>query len=468
MGMDCSSDRFSDNSAAAVNDPKLSKPLNEMAKIMPFIRDESLGQLSDSAAAVDVSANIRAHTLAHLDFYLEQFERNVIAGGGVVHWAEDAAGANEIVLQICREKQARLVTKSKSMVTEETELAAALENAGIRAVETDLGEYIVQLRKEKPSHILAPALHVSLDEVTDAFLEHHKIERDGPPETADELLAEARQILRSDFINADVGITGANFLIAESGGMVLVTNEGNADLTACIPDTQIVVTGIEKVVPTFEDAGQLLRLLARSAIGQRLSNYTSLYHGPKQGGEFHVVLVDNGRSSMLGTDYQDMLRCIRCSACLNHCPVYSAVGGHAYGSVYSGPMGAVYTPAFAGLAVAKDLPNASTFCGRCADVCPVKIPIPKLLRYWRRDEFSRHLTAKPYRFGLRCWAWLNRYPVLYRKGLSMLTRWLSRRAVNGWLKRLPGVAGGWSDSKDLFVSEDKTFQQQYRERQSKP
>jgi len=369
---------------------------------------------------------------------------------------------------LCRQKDAKLVTKSKSMVTEETELVEALESAGIRTVETDLGEYIIQLRKEKPSHILAPALHVSLDEVAEAFRTHHDIEREHLPETADDLLAEARSVLRKDFVNADVGITGANFLVAESGGMVLVTNEGNADLTACIPETQIVVTGIEKVVPTFEDAGQLLRLLARSAIGERLSNYTSFYHGPKQGGEFHVVLVDNGRSAMLGTDYQEMLRCIRCSACLNHCPVYSAIGGHAYGSVYSGPMGAVYTPAIAGLPAAADLPNASTFCGRCAEVCPVKIPIPKLLRNCRRDEFARHLSPRSYRFGMRLWSRLNRHPRLYRITLGVLKGWLRRRAEGVWVRRLPGLAGAWTDSKGLAVSGEKTFQQRYREKRQRP
>lgn len=377
-----------------------------MATVMPLIRRKALAQLEDFAAARERAREVRDEALNRLDHYLEKFEQNVLAMGGHVHWARDGHEACEIVAQLCEAADAKLVTKSKSMVTEEIELAAALQKRGLEVVETDLGEYIIQLRGEKPSHILAPALHVTIPQVIDSFNAHHKIERDRPLEDTDQLLAEARAVLRDKFLHADVGITGANFLIAETGGVVIVTNEGNADLTASLPDTHIVVTGIEKVVPTMDDAGLMLRLLARSAIGQRLSNYTSFIHGPRRATDvagpsaFHVVLVDNGRSDMLGGELQDMLRCIRCSACINHCPVYTAIGGHAYGSVYPGPMGAVLTPGLADLDSARHLPNASTFCGRCEEVCPVAIPIPKLLRYWRKQEFSRHLRPRGERYGL--------------------------------------------------------------------
>ena len=287
------------------------------------------------------------------------------------------------------------------------------------------------------------------------------------------MLREAREVLRDKFLAADVGITGANFLIAETGGVVIVTNEGNADLTACLPDTHIVVTGLEKIVPTLEDTGVLLRVLARSAIGERLSNYTTFIHGPRRATEnsgpdnFHVVLVDNGRSELLGTEFQDMLRCIRCSACINHCPVYTAIGGHAYGSVYSGPMGAVLTPAFAGLPAALHLPNASTFCGRCESVCPVRIPLPKMLRHWREQEFRRRLAPSGQRVGLRLWRILNRWPGLYQRIMRLAAAELRRRSVPGtdrrrWIRRLPFPGSAWTRYRDLPAPAGETFQAGWR------
>ena len=454
---------------AALGDKTLGHALREVETVMPVIRNAALGQL-DFAAARARAAEVRDEALNRLDHYLEEFEANVISMGGHVHWARDDVEACELVAEICMAADAKLVTKSKSMVTEEIELAAALEQHGLEVVETDLGEYIIQLRGEKPSHILAPALHVTLDQVIESFNEHHAIERDRPLEDADQLLAEARAVLRDKFLHADVGITGANFLVAETGGVVIVTNEGNADLTASLPDTHVVVTGIEKVVPTLDDASLMLRLLARSAIGQRLSNYTSFIHGPRRDADaagprnFHVVLVDNGRSDMLGTELQDMLRCIRCSACINHCPVYTAVGGHAYGSVYPGPMGAVLSPGLADLPSAKNLPNASTFCGRCEEVCPVAIPLPKLLRHWRKDEFARHLRAWPERVGLQGWAWLNSRPGLYRmvqRCMALVMNVLADR--HGWIRRLPFM-GGWTAHRDMPSPSKKSFQAQWRQR----
>jgi len=463
-------------SGKALHDESLGEALDTVASVMPIIRSQALTQLEDFAAARERAREVRDEALNRLDHYLELFEQNVQAMGGHVHWASDDHEACSIVAQLCEEADAKLVTKSKSMVTEEIELAAALEQRGLEVVETDLGEYIIQLRGEKPSHILAPALHVTIPQVIDSFNEHHKINRDRPLEDTDQLLAEARAVLREKFMKADVGITGANFLIAETGGVVVVTNEGNADLTASLPDTHIVVTGIEKVVPTMDDAGLMLRLLARSAIGQRLSNYTSFFHGPRRAsdtagpGAFHVVLVDNGRSNMLGSELQDMLRCIRCSACINHCPVYTAIGGHAYGSVYPGPMGAVLTPGLADLDSARHLPNASTFCGRCEEVCPVAIPIPKLLRHWRKQEFSRHLRPRSERFGLGAWAWINTRPSLYqfvqRVAASILRRLSAQRSDGRWVSQLPGPGAGWTRHRDLQAPAARSFQKQWRERNS--
>ena len=312
--------------------------------------------------------------------------------------------------------------------------------------------------------------------VGQTFFANHDIDRAAPPTDANEMLLEARGILRDKFLSADVGITGANFLVAETGGVVVVTNEGNADLTMSLPDTHIVVTGIEKVVPSLSDAGTLLRVLARSAIGERLSNYTTFVHGPRRDGEvsgprnFHVVLVDNGRSALLGTEFRDMLRCIRCSACLNHCPVYTAVGGHAYGSVYSGPMGAVLTPAFAGLPAAVHLPNASTLCGRCESVCPVGIPLVKLLRRWREESFARSLPTAGERIGLGIWRFANRWPLVYRVVTVFgvfVTRVLSSSESSGpggrrWIGRLPNLGNAWTRHRDLPAPAPASFQAQWR------
>ena len=327
-----------------------------------------------------------------------------------MHWCATADEARDAVLAICRAANARTVTKGKSMISEELGINDHLERHGITPVETDLGEYIIQLRHELPSHIIAPAFHLNREDWEESFRKSHT---DLPPERVfherRDILTEARTKLRERFLAADVGITGANFLIAETGSSVIVTNEGNGDLTQTLPRVHIALASIEKMVPTIEDCTSLLRVLARSATGQDFSVYTTFSTGARRPGdldgpdEYHVVLVDNGRSAMLGTEFQEMLRCIRCAACMNHCPVYGVVGGHAYGWVYPGPMGAVLTPSLIGVAEAGHLPNASTFCGKCESVCPVKIPLPKLMRHWREREFERHLTPPVVRTNLALW-----------------------------------------------------------------
>ncbi|HEV8681139.1 MAG TPA: lactate utilization protein B, partial [Stellaceae bacterium] len=406
------------------------------------------------------------------DFYLELYERNVTAAGGHVHWARNAADARTAILDICHAAGARIVTKGKSMVAEEIALNDHLEANGITPVETDLGEYIIQLRHEPPSHIIAPAIHLMKEQVADAFrAAHTELDPGRPLADPRELCDESRTILRPRFLAADVGITGANFLVAETGSSIIVTNEGNGDLTQTLPRIHIVITGIEKVVPTLEDAATLLRLLARSATGQEFSSYTTISTGPRRAvdpdgpDEYHVVLLDNGRTDLIGGEFQDMLRCLRCAACLNHCPVYAAVGGHAYGWVYPGPMGAVLTPALVGLHEAGHLPNASTFCGRCEEVCPVKIPLPRMMRHWREREFVQQRSPPATRRGLQLWAWLATRPALYHAVVETAGRvlgWIG--GPRGRFRSLP-LAQGWSLARDMPAPEGRSFHSLWAERQ---
>src|SRR6185437_12653327 len=406
--MEATSRSFKRNVDKALADRTLQHALGFARDGFPARRRAAIERVPEFEALREEGRRIKNHTLEHLDFYLEAFEQKVLENGGQVHWCRTPAEARETILSICRGVGAKTVTKGKSMIAEEIALNDFLEHNGVTPVETDLGEYIIQLRREPPSHIIAPAIHLMKEQVADTFRAAH---RDLDPARAlDEpraLCDEARTVLRPEFLAADVGITGANFLIAETGSSIIVTNEGNGDLTQTLPRIHVVVTSIEKVVPILEDAATLLRLLARSATGQEFSSYTTISTGPRQAGDldgpeqYHVVLLDNGRSALIGGEFQDMLRCLRCSACLNHCPVYAAVGGHAYGWVYPGPMGAVLTPALVGVGEAGHLPNASTFCGRCESVCPVKIPLPRMMRQWREREFAWKLSPPVYRSGLR-------------------------------------------------------------------
>ncbi len=470
MSLETRSTTFPQQVRVARADANLQQALGKLKFGLTAMRGAAVAKLPEFEQLRHDAAAIRDHTLNHLDHYLLRFEAAAKARGGHVHFAPDAAAANAIVLEICRSVDARKVTKGKSMVTEEIELNAHLEAHGITCLETDLGEYIVQLRKERPSHIVAPAIHVLKEQVAETFAAHHGPALAGGRSEPAALMAEARAVIRRHFLEADVGITGANFAIAETGSTVIVTNEGNGDLTQSLPKVHIAVTGIEKIVPTLEDASTLIRLLSRSATGQEASVYNTFSSGPRRpedpdGPEaFHVVLVDNGRSSMLGSVFQDMLRCIRCGACMNHCPVYGQVGGQAYGSVYPGPMGAVLTPSLAGIEVAGHLPNASTFCGACEAVCPVRIPLPKLMRHWREREFEAGLAPSASRFGLALWGFAARRPWLYRllsrAAATLLARLGGRR---GYLARLP-LGRGWTAWRDLPAPAGVTFQAAYRRR----
>ncbi len=460
--------RFKANVHEALTDVRLQGAMT-FARNFAGRRAAAAERLPEFEALRDSARAIKDHTLAHLDLYLEAYERKVVESGGHVHFAEDAEAARKIVVGLCKGLGAKSVTKGKSMISEEIGLNAAIEAAGIEAVETDLGEYIIQLRHETPSHIIAPAIHVTARDVEQDFRKAH---RELPPERdlsrPEQLLGEARGVLRAKFLAADAGITGANFLIAETGASVIVTNEGNGDLTQILPRAHIVIASIEKIVPTLEDAAQLLRVLARSATGQDASVYTTFSTGPRRAGdpdgpsEYHVVLLDNGRSAMLGGEFEDMLRCIRCGACMNHCPVYQAVGGHAYGWVYPGPMGAVLTPSLIGVAEGGQLPNASTFCGRCEEVCPVRIPLPKMMRHWREREFARGLSPAPQRFGLGAWAFFAARPALYRFATGLAARALHLAGRRKGRFASAPLAGGWTRYRDLAAPQGATFQSRWR------
>ncbi len=467
--MEVTAMHFKRKATEKLNDENLQQALKKLQSRFVDSRATALAALPNFPEIRDAAADIRERAVKNLDAYLLRFEREATARGAVVHWAEDIEDANRLVVEISRLHGVRKVVKSKSMVTEECGLNDYLASVGVEVLETDLGEYILQLAHEPPSHIVAPVVHKSKEEIADLFEEKH-----GRPRTTDiaGMCREAREVLRPGFLAADMGISGANFIIAETGSVLIVTNEGNGRLTTTLPRVHVAITGIEKVVPTLEDASTLLRLLPRSATGQSITNYVSVLTGtrgkadPDGPEHFHIILLDNGRSRLLGTELQPMLRCIRCGACMNHCPVYQNIGGHAYGWVYPGPMGSVLTPAFVGLENAIDLPNASTFCGECAVVCPVKIPLPDLMRHLRRRQVERRLRPMKERFALRLWSWAAQHPAVYALFTRAAARLLHRLGgKKKSLRHLPG-ASGWTRGRDMPAPSGRTFRELYQARRS--
>ena len=456
---------FKARAGAKLADAKLQQALAKLQGNFVQGRAERVREMDNFEAIRDAAAAIRDRALADLDSYLEAFERNATARGAVVHWAETAEEVNRIVCELAGRYGVRKAVKSKSMVTEECALNDALEAAGVEVVETDLGEYILQLAKEPPSHIIAPVVHKNKEEVSDLFEQKHR-----RPRKTDigELTREAREMLRRHFVSADMGISGANFVVAETGSTLIVTNEGNGRMVTTLPRVHVAITGIEKVVPTLEDVATLMRLLPPHGTGQTISNYVSVTTGAKGAGEhdgpehFHVILVDAGRTKLIGGDMQPMLRCIRCGACMNHCPVYQSVGGHAYGWVYPGPMGSILTPTYVGLENALDLPNASTFCNQCGVVCPVKIPLPDLMRKLREQQFERGLKPWAERAGLALWSWVAQRPAIYGMISTIGARaldWMG--GADRLIHRLP-FGGGWTGGRDFPAPQGRTFRELYR------
>lgn len=421
-------------------------------------RDKAAQSLPEWELLRECAAQIKSHTLSKLADYLEQFEREATRRGAVVHWARNAAEHNEIVLRILQERNARKLVKSKSMLTEECHLNPFLERHGIEVVDTDLGERIVQLAGESPSHIVLPAIHKKKEDVGRIFHEHLGTEAGA---TDPNYLAEAaRGHLREKFVQADAGLTGVNFAIAETGGFVVCTNEGNADLGVSLPKLHIASMGIEKLIPRAIDLGVFLRLLARSATGQPITAYSSHFHGPRPGGELHIVLVDNGRTDILASDdFRRSLNCIRCGACMNTCPVYRRSGGHSYETSVPGPIGSILAPAREP-AKFYSLPQACSLCGSCTDVCPVKIDLHHQLLTWRRELNHKGLVPLSKRVAMKAMSYVFRHPALYRAAGALartivprLPRWLVYNRLNPWGKQ-----------RELPALPAESFRQQFERR----
>jgi len=427
---------------------------------------EELGNWEDWRS---LGEEIRQHVLSNLDFYLNELSENVAKRGGHVFFAETAAEANRYIVEVAKKKEAKKVVKSKSMVTEEIDLNANLERAGCEVIETDLGEYILQVDDhDPPSHIVAPALHKNKEQVRDVFTE--KLDYQGT-EKVEELTLHARKMLREDYLTADIGITGCNFAVAETGSICLVTNEGNADLSTALPKTQITVMGMERLVPTFEELEVLVGLLSRSAVGQKLPSYVTVLTGPKAADEvdgpeeFHLVIVDNGRSDILGSEFQSILQCIRCGACANICPVYRHVGGHSYGSIYSGPIGAVLSPLLGGYDDYKELPYASTLCGACTEVCPVKIPLHDLLHKHRqvivekegRAPISEKLAMKAFGLGAAS-------PALYKMGSKFAPTAMNPFTSGDKISKGVGPLKAWTEIREFPAPHKERFRDWFKNR----
>ncbi len=410
----------------------------------------------------DGARDVKNEVLNNHTEYLRQFVTQVQERGGHVHFAATGAEAVAHVEAIARRHGAKLAVKSKSMATEEIGLTHALERAGIETVETDLGEYIVQLNGEAPSHIVGPALHLNRYDVAEIFSRAHGEELPADPQA---LAALARRVLRQKFLEADLGITGANFGIAESGTVVIVTNEGNADLATSLPKVMVSVMGVEKLVPTWTDMEPLLTLLPKTSTGQTITSYVTAITGPRRPGEadgpeeLHVVILDAGRSKLLGTHYQDALRCIRCGGCLDVCPVFRQVGGHGYGTTYSGPIGVVITPLLQGQEAAGELLDACSMCGACTETCPVQIPLHELIRDQRDDRAGS--AAEDALFRAWSWAWSD--PGRY-KAVSKLTQLAARPfAKDGVLTWHPGPLGAWGEGRDFPAPAARSFRERWRE-----
>ena len=459
---------FHDRAQEALDDPTLKIAIDRTTGNAEKKRAAAVAAFPQFEAGRDLGQRIKDHVVANLDHYLLEFERNATASGAKVHWAATAEEATRIVVDLCKQANAKRVTRVKSMLGEEIGLPHALDEAGFERYETDLAEHIVQLAGDRPSHIIWPSMHRTREQVSALFKQSHQ--QPHTEETIEAMVESARRELRDKFLSADVAISGANFLLADTGATCTVTNEGNAELTTSPPRVHIVTAGIEKLVPSLSHAFAMLRLLVRSATGAEVTQYTTFHCGPRRPGdldgpeEFHIVLVDNGRSKMLAdASLREMLRCIRCGACMNHCVVFRQLGGHAYGGTYPGPMGAVLTPVFDGLEQSRDLAHACTLNGKCQEVCPVKIPLPTLLRGWRDRSWRDGLEPTTTRVGLGLFTFVASRPWLYRLGQGLALRAMRLFGRNGWISCMPGL-GAWTRHRDFPVPEASSFMAQYQRR----
>jgi L-lactate dehydrogenase complex protein LldF len=457
---------FPERARAALHDRFLQEALTIATTKFIGLRRESFDGFPEGEALRDRARAIKEATLQRLDTYLEQLADNVEALGGHVHWADTGADARDIVLGLCRDKGVRMAVKSKSMATEEIALNEALERAGVTPVETDLGEYIIQLAHEKPSHIIAPAIHKTKGQVAELISRVARAPLAADPEV---LTAAARVQLREKFLQADMGITGANFAVADTGTVVLVTNEGNGRMVTSLPRIHVAVMGIDKVIPSMTDLAVFLAILARSATGQKLSVYTTLVRGPRRPtelegpDEFHLILMDNGRSRQIAGTLREALYCLRCGACLNVCPVYRQIGGHAYGHTYPGPIGILLTAMLNGTESVKDLAHASSLCGACKDVCPVRIDIPRMLIELREHLDREKIAPAPERLVFRAFRRILMSPAAFA-GAARIGRALQKPfAASGRLARLPLVFGKWTATRDLPPIAARTFRERWKD-----
>lgn len=468
--MKISEDRFFDRVDKGIHNDFMRKAMvsaQDRLKDRKLTAQEELGNWEDWR---HLAEEIRQHTLEHLDYYLEQLADNVTKRGGHVFFAETAEEANEYISNVVKSKEAKKIIKSKSMVTEEISMNEALESLGCEVIESDLGEYILQIDDhDPPSHIVAPALHKNKEQIRDTFKEKLQYTDSSQPE---ELALFAREQLREEFLKADIGITGCNFAVAESGAISLVTNEGNARLATTLPDTQITVMGMERIVPTWEELDILVSMLCRSAVGQKLTSYITGLTGPKEEGdvdgpeEFHLVIVDNGRSNILGTEFQSVLQCIRCAACINVCPIYRHVGGHSYGSIYPGPIGAVLSPLLGGYDDYKELPYASSLCAACSEACPVKIPLHELLIKHRRTIVEEQKKSGfGEKFAMRGFALAASNPMIFQSAVKSAPMVMSPFSKGGTISKGPGPIKPWTDIRDLPEPSKQSFKNWFKERE---
>jgi L-lactate dehydrogenase complex protein LldF len=461
-----------------MGDRQLRKNVRHATNVIQAKRRSVVNEMPDWQELREAGKQLRKHTMRHLDFYLEMFERNCTAAGGVVHWARDAEEARRIVVGLVKAEAATEVIKIKSMTTEEIQLNKALEAEGIHAYETDLAELIIQLGHDQPSHIVVPALHKNRSQIREIFMREMNLPELG--EAPQDLADAARRFLREKFLRVKTGVSGANFLIAETGGVAIVESEGNGRMCLTLPETLIAVAGIDKVVPRFQDLEVLLQLLPRSATGERMNPYNSIWtgvdatDGPKA---FHVVLMDNARTEILADEEaRQTLYCIRCGACQNACPVYQQTGGHAYGSVYAGPIGAILTPQLMEMHHAQTLPYASSLCGACYEVCPVKIDIPEVLIHLRNRVVKERTAGlkglvDPEAVAMRAMAMVFRSAGRFRAAqrLGRMAEWpLVRKdgQGEGWIGWLPGLLGGWTQVRDLREMPKQTFREWFEKRRS--
>ncbi|SNS93626.1 L-lactate dehydrogenase complex protein LldF [Granulicella rosea] len=454
-----------------MGDTQLRKNVRHATDVIQNKRAKVVGEMPDWQGLREAGKSLREHTMKHLDVYLEQFERNCTAAGGVVHWARNGEEAKRIVIDLVKASGSNEVIKIKSMTTEEIQLNTALEAAGIRPYETDLAELIIQLGKDQPSHIVVPALHKNRQQIREIFQREMNLPDLG--NTPQDLADAARLFLREKFLKVKTGVSGANFLIAETGGVCVVESEGNGRMCLTLPETLITIAGIDKVVPRFQDLEVLLQLLPRSATGERMNPYNSVWTGVHPGDgpkAFHVILMDNARTEILADEEgRQTLNCIRCGACQNACPVYRQTGGHAYGSVYAGPIGAILTPQLQEMHHAQTLPYASSLCGACYEVCPVKINIPEVLIHLRNKVVKQNGPFGPEALAMRGMAMIFRSEARFRAAQRfgrMAETPLVRKDGNGegWIGWLPGLLGGWTQVRDLQEMPKETFRDWWEKR----